>query len=102
MIGVTGATGEVGSRVARRLAARGERQRLIVRDGSRAPSLSGADVATFGGYGDVDGMKRAFAGVTTLFLVSAREAPDRVEQHVRAVDTAVTSGVERIVYLSFI
>ncbi|MDQ3981797.1 MAG: SDR family oxidoreductase [Actinomycetota bacterium] len=102
MIGVTGATGEVGSRVARRLAARGERQRLIVRDGSRAPSLSGADVATFAGYGDVDGMKRAFAGVTTLFLVSAREAPDRVEQHVRAVDTAVTSGVERIVYLSFI
>jgi uncharacterized protein YbjT (DUF2867 family) len=37
LIAVTGATGELGGRVARRLAERGVRQRLIVRDASRAP-----------------------------------------------------------------
>jgi uncharacterized protein YbjT (DUF2867 family) len=47
-------------------------------------------------------MRRALTGVSTLLLVSAREAPDRVEQHVSAIDAAVEAGVERIVYLSFI
>jgi NAD(P)H dehydrogenase (quinone) len=37
-----------------------------------------------------------------LFMVSAGEARDRVQQHICAVDAAVAAGVERIVYLSFI
>ena len=102
MIGTTGATGEVGGRIARLLAARGKPQRLIVRDPTKAPELSSAEVVSFGGYDDSDGMKRSFAGVSTLFLVSGREAPDRTEQHKRAVDAAVAAGVERIVYLSFV
>ena len=56
----------------------------------------------FGGYGDRDGMRRAFRGLATLFLASAHEAPDRVEQHRAAVDAAVDAGVGRIVYLSFL
>jgi len=40
-------------------------------------------------------MRTACTGVTTLLLVSAREAADRPEQHKIAVDAAV----ERIVYL---
>lgn len=102
MIGTTGATGEVGGRVAKLLSSRTVRQRLIVRDESRAPELPDTEVATFGGYDDVNGMKRACDGVTTLFLVSAREALDRVEQHKKAVDAGISAGVERIVYLSFI
>jgi uncharacterized protein YbjT (DUF2867 family) len=47
-------------------------------------------------------MRTACTGVTTLLLVSAREAADRPEQHKIAVDAAVDAGVERIVYLSFI
>ena len=101
MIGVTGATGEIGRRLACRLAAAGERQRLIVRDASRAPGLAGAEIVEFDGYGDARGMRSAFAGLSTLFLVSAREAADRVQQHKAAVDAAVAAGVERIVYLSF-
>lgn len=54
------------------------------------------------GYDDAEGMRRACEGVTALFLVSAREALDRVEQHRTAIDAAVAAGVERIVYLSFI
>ena len=102
MIGTTGATGEVGGRLARRLAERDIRQRLIVRDVSRAPSLRDAEVTEVGGYADPEGMRQAFTGVSSLFLVSAREAADRVDQHKAAVDAAVAAGVERIVYLSFI
>ena len=102
MIGVTGATGEIGRRVAARLAASGERGRLLVRDAARAPRHDGFEVAEFGGYHDVDGMRAAFDGVSTLLLVSAGEAADRVEQHKRAVDAARAAGVGRIVYLSFI
>jgi len=104
MIGVTGATGEIGRRLAQRLAAAGVAQRLIVRDRSRAPAPAGAacEVVAFGGYADADGMRRACDGVSTLFLASARESEDRVQQHRTAVDAAAAAGVERIVYLSFV
>ena len=42
VIAVTGATGWLGGRVARRLAKRGVGQRLVVRDPGRAPELAGA------------------------------------------------------------
>ena len=102
MIGVTGATGEIGARLAHRLAASGHEQRLIVRDAARAPSLPGAEVAVFGGYDDAEGMRAACTGVQTLFLASAREAEDRLAHHRSAVDAAVAAGVQRIVYLSII
>lgn len=102
MIGVTGATGGLGGRVARHLAERGVEQRLIVRDATRAPALPLAEVAEATGYDDGDAMRRAFEGVTTLFLVSAGEHPDRVSLHRTAVDAAAAAGVERLVYTSFI
>ena len=102
MLGVTGATGEMGGRLTRRLADRGEEQRLVVSDASRAEMLPGVEVVEFGGYGDEDGMCKAFAGLSTLFFCSAKEAEDRVAQHRTVVDAAVTAGVERIVYLSII
>ena len=102
LIAVTGATGEVGGRVARRLADRGIAQRLLVRDASRAPRLDGAEVATITGYGDGDSMRAAIEGAETLFFVPGEEAPNRIEQHKTVVDAAVAAGVERIVYLSFL
>jgi NAD(P)H dehydrogenase (quinone) len=102
LIGVTGSTGEVGGRVARRLAERGVPQRLIVRDPSRAPELTGTEVVTADSYSDVDSMRRALAGVHTLFFVSGREQKDRIAEHVSAIDSAVAAGVERVVYLSFL
>jgi len=101
MLGVTGATGYVGGKVAAGLAALGSRQRLIVRDSSRAPRLPGAEVAEASSYRDGEAMRRALDGVRTLFLVSAREAIDRVTDHCSAVDAAVDAEVQRIVYLSF-
>jgi NAD(P)H dehydrogenase (quinone) len=101
LIAVTGATGEVGGRVARRLADRGIAQRLVVRDPSRAPELEGAEVAQASNYEATDEMEAALRGAKTLFLVSGEEARNRVEQHKAAVDAAKAAGVERIVYLSW-
>ncbi|HEY2637251.1 MAG TPA: NAD(P)H-binding protein, partial [Solirubrobacteraceae bacterium] len=101
-IAVTGATGGIGSRVARRLADRGVAQRLVVRDPSRLPDLPGAEVATFGGYDDPDGLTEALRGAEVALIVSATEDADRMSQHRAAVDAAVRAGVGRIVYTSFV
>jgi uncharacterized protein YbjT (DUF2867 family) len=92
----------VGGRVARRLAEGGVPQRLIVREGGRAPALAGCVPVAATDYGAGDQMRDALSGARTLFLVSGREHPDRLAQHLSAVDAAVAAGVERIVYLSFL
>ncbi len=102
LVGITGVTGGLGGSVARTLAARGQRQRLIVRDAGRAPTLPGADVAIAAGYHDRAAMTEALRGVETLLLVSGRESPTRVAEHVSAIDAAVDAGVRRIVYTSFL
>lgn len=101
MIGVTGATGQLGSRIARRLAASGVPQRLIVRDPARAPELPGAEVAQ-AAYGEHAALLNALDGVDTLLLLSATESADRVSLHKATVDAAVAAGVRRIVYTSFV
>jgi NAD(P)H dehydrogenase (quinone) len=95
LIGVTGSTGRVGSRVAKALADRGVAQRLLVRDPAKAPPLGEAVLST---YDEPAGL----AGVDTLFMVSAAEHPDRVGQHLRFLDAAASAGVARIVYTSFL
>ncbi|MFL6218124.1 MAG: SDR family oxidoreductase [Actinomycetes bacterium] len=97
---VTGVTGGLGGRVARRLAEREVGQRLVARDPGRAPELAGAQVAA-GSYDDRDSLRRAFAGAHTLFMVSASEDPDRLRLHANVVGAATDAGVERVVYTSF-
>ena len=99
MIGITGASGGMGRRVAERLA--DERLRLIVRDAARAPEVR-AEVREASSYGARDEMRAALDGVDTLFLIPARESADRLEQHFTAVNAAADAGVSHIVYLSFI
>ena len=104
MIAVTGATGALGGRVVERLAAAGDVPlRLVVRDAARAPDLAGVEVVENpGGYADPAGFRAALQGVDTVYLVSAAEAENRLQQHVDAVDAAVAAGVRRIVYTSFL
>ncbi|MGY1679408.1 NmrA family NAD(P)-binding protein [Geodermatophilus sp. SYSU D01176] len=104
LIAVTGATGALGRRVADRLAGRdGVRLRLVARDATRAPRVPGAEVAAVpGGYADGPGLTAALTGVHTLYLVSAAEAEDRLQQHLTAVAAAAEAGVRRVVYTSFL
>jgi uncharacterized protein YbjT (DUF2867 family) len=101
VIAVTGASGGVGGRVARRLDDRAAPVRLVLRDPTRAPGLPRAQTSR-AAYEDGAAMRTALDGVHTLFLVSATEHADRVGLHINAVDAAVAAGVERIVYLSFL
>src|SRR5438876_5680184 len=100
LIGVTGSTGELGGRVATRLATLGKPQRLLVRDLARAPQLPGAEIIQ-ASYEDGPSMRIALSGIQILFLVSGY-GPTRLEQHYSAIDAAVAAGVERIVYTSFL
>ncbi len=116
MLAITGASGEVGGRVARRLAGLGAPQRLIVRDPLRAPRLPGAEIVGASSYGDAVSMRGALKGIDVLFLVSARDRfgvaqisakngvkpppYDRLQEQITAVDSAAAAGVKHIVYLS--
>ncbi len=100
VLGVTGATGRLGGRVARALAVAGVEQRLLVRTPSRAPQLPRAEVVQ-AAYRDGDSVRRALAGVDVALMVSAAESEDRVEEHRTFVDAAAAAGVRHLVYISF-
>ncbi|GAA2476254.1 SDR family oxidoreductase [Winogradskya humida] len=99
-VAITGATGQLGGRVARRLAAANIPQTLLVRDPSRAPQLPGCTVLP-AAFTDHDAVIAALTGVPTALMVSASETPDRVAQHQAFIDAAAAAGVQHLVYISF-
>lgn len=99
-LAVTGSTGVLGGMVARQLAEAGLSQRLLVRESGRAPELDNAPPVLVS-YADPVLSRPALEGVKTLFMVSAAEAEDRLQQHYAFVDAAAAAGVQHIVYTSF-
>ena len=87
--------------MARHLANAGEYARAIVLDADHDADLPGMEVVE-ASYREPASMRRALGGVHTFFMIPVHEAPDRVQQHVSAVDAAVAAGVKRIVYSSFV
>ena len=99
---VTGATGALGSRVARRLAERGVPQLLIARDPARLPDLPAAGHRGPAAYADRADVRAAVDGATTLVLVSGRPTGRRLEEHATVVEAAAEAGVERVLYVSLL
>ncbi|MCW1413496.1 NmrA/HSCARG family protein [Rhizobium sp. 1AS11] len=97
---VTGATGNVGRQVVEHLVKRGADVRALVRDPSKAEFQAGVSVAQ-GDFLDVDSLRNAMSGVSTLFLLNA-VVPDEFTQALIALNVARSAGIERIVYLSVI
>ncbi len=97
---VTGATGNVGRQVVEHLVKRGADVRALVRDPSKADFPAGVSVVQ-GDFLDVDSLRNAISGVSTLFLLSA-VVPDEFTQALIALNVARSAGIERIVYLSVI
>ena len=97
---VTGATGTVGRQVIEQLVMRGADVRALVRDPAKANLPTGVNVVQ-GDLLDVDALRGAFSGVSTLFLLNA-VASDEFTQALIALNLAREAGVERIVYLSVI
>ena len=97
---VTGATGNIGSQVVQHLVDRGADVRALVRDPSNANFPAGVAVVK-GEFLDVDSLRGAFDGVSTLFLLNA-VVPDEFTQALIALNVARSAGIERVVYLSVI
>jgi uncharacterized protein YbjT (DUF2867 family) len=97
---VTGATGTVGHHVVGQLVKRGANVRALVRDPAKADFPAGVAVVQ-GDLLDVDAMRSAFSGVSTLFLLNG-VVPDEFTQALIALNLAREAGIERIVYLSVI
>ena len=97
---VTGATGNVGRNVVEQLVNRGADVRALVRDPSKASFPAGVEVVK-GDLLDVDSLRSAFTGVSTLFLLNGVVA-DEYTQALIALNVAREAGIERIVYLSVI
>jgi dihydroflavonol-4-reductase len=108
---VTGATGFLGSHVARCLAARGDSLRLLVRPESNCRALEGISAQrVIGDLRDPESLRRAMDGVDHVFHVAADYrlwAPDPAEIYSSNVDgthylleAARRSGVRHFVYTS--
>ncbi|NTG05317.1 SDR family oxidoreductase [Rhizobium rhizogenes] len=97
---VTGATGNIGGQVIQHLVNRGADVRALVRDPSKSSFPAGVSVVK-GDFLDIDSLRSAFDGVSTLFLLNA-VVPDEFTQALIALNVARSAGIERIVYLSVI
>jgi uncharacterized protein YbjT (DUF2867 family) len=97
---VTGATGTIGRQVVEQLVKRGADVRALVRDPAKANFAAGVTVVQ-GDLLDVDALRGAFSGVSTLFLLNA-VVPDEFTQALIALNLAREAGIARIVYLSVI
>jgi dihydroflavonol-4-reductase len=108
---VTGASGFVGSGVARKLAERGLAVRALVRQGSPTQHLDGLDIEfVTGDLRDPDSVRAAMKGARFLFHVAAdyrlwaRDPKEIIENNVAGtrivMEAATRAGVECIVYTS--
>jgi uncharacterized protein YbjT (DUF2867 family) len=97
---VTGATGNVGSKVIQELRGRGVPLRAFVRDADRASAVLGPDVdLAVGDFAEPASIRAALEGVDVLFLACGN-LPAQVEHERNVIDAAARAGVRRLVKLS--
>ena len=108
---VTGASGFLGSHVARLLAGRGERVRVLLRLTSQTKLLDGVAVERVSGdLRDSASLEKALAGVSTVYHVAAdyrlwsRDPREIYESNVQGtrnlLDAALRAKVQKVVYTS--
>jgi len=108
---VTGASGFLGSHVARQVAARGERVRVLLRPGSQTRAIEGLAVERMAGdLRDAASLVRALEGVSRVYHLAAdyrlwaRDPQEIYESNVTGtrnlLEAARRAGVERFIYTS--
>ena len=95
---VTGSTGTIGTQVLSFLGGHGADIRALTRSPEKA-NLPAGVTAVKGDLADIDSIRAALDGVSTLFLL-APNAPDELTQAMLALNAAREAGVKGIVYLS--
>lgn len=98
---ITGATGEVGSRVTKRLLEMGEHPRVLTRNREKALALFGSTVEIFeGDLSEPDTCREAFCGVDAVYLVNVGPQIPELDRAAAALCLEVSVG--KIVKLSSI
>jgi len=98
-IGVTAATGGVGSRTVRELLARGSDVIAL----ARRPEAVSATEARRADYDDPASLRRAFAGLDTLVFISSDGVVETmVRHHEHVVAAAIDAGIPHVVYTSIV
>ncbi|MET8846380.1 NAD(P)H-binding protein [Amycolatopsis sp. NPDC004625] len=104
MIVITGATGQLGSRIVDRLLDRVPAAEIgvSVRDPARAAGLSARGVRVRrGDFADAASLADAFKGAAQVLVVSTdRSGDEAVAHHVAAAEAARRAGAGRVVYTS--
>lgn len=95
---VTGASGRVGRHLVQQLVQRDAKVRVLTRNPASADFPATVEVMQ-GDLLDLAALRRAFSGVSTLFLLNAVTG-DEFTQALITLNIAWESGVERVVYLS--
>lgn len=108
---ITGATGFIGSHIARKLVERGEKVKILLRKTSRTSNIDDIEAERI--YGDIldsDSVRNALKGCDTLYhtagFVSFRKADYRKMEDINVMGTAnvlsaaLEAGVKKAVYTS--
>jgi uncharacterized protein YbjT (DUF2867 family) len=96
---ITGATGDIGSRVVELLLQRGDRPRVFVRDAAKARARYGNRVEIFNGdLTDGNSLRSALRGADAVFLVNS--GPEIPSRDGLAAHAAKAAGVQHLVKLS--
>lgn len=96
---VVGATGTLGSRLVRRLAAADVKPRALVRTREKAEAIASLATPIIGDLLAPETLEPAFRGVERVFVIG-KPTPDMETLERNAIDAAVAAGARRIVYLS--
>lgn len=100
MIGITGVTGKLGSKVAQLISEQGISARHLARNPQRAALYDNAELVQVAFENSLEAVE-ALKGIDVLLMVSASESPNRLQQHFAFLDAAHEAGVKHIVYTSF-
>ncbi len=101
-IGVTGATGQLGTLVIKELKKRIPNDEIValVRSPEKASNL-GVETRKFD-YSNRDGLTESLKGIDRLLLISSNEIGQRAKQHLNVIEAAWENGVKWIVYTSLL
>lgn len=101
-IGVSGATGQLGTLVIEELKKRIPHDEIValVRSPEKASKL-GVETRMFD-YSKPEGLTEALKGIDRLLLISSNEIGQRAKQHDNVIDSAWKNGVKWIVYTSLL
>lgn len=99
-VAITGVTGKLGGQLALELSQAGQSARLLARRPEAVTVLPHTTIHE-AYYDKSQTTIEALSGADVLFMVSARESQDRVDEHKALIDAAKAAGVGHIIYTSF-